>query len=58
MALMKEIGVDWRLYETHFTEYTIESFEEESALVGLYVKHVEFRSVDIWCELRDATVPK
>ena len=51
VPLKKELGVDWRLDDTHFTEYTIESFTEEIAKAGLQIKHIEFRWGEIWSEL-------
>ena len=51
VPLMKELGVDWRLDETHRIEYTIESFEAEISRAGLRIKDVECRWGEIWSEL-------
>jgi len=34
----KELGVEWRLDKTHFTEYTLLSFQEELKCAGLMIK--------------------
>ena len=51
VPLMKEIGVDYRLDPTHFTEYSLESFQEEMKLSGLTIEHMEFRWGEIWSEV-------
>jgi SAM-dependent methyltransferase len=52
VPLKRELGVEWRLDRTHYTEYTNESFLEETAEAGLAVTHLEVRWGEIWCELR------
>jgi 2-polyprenyl-3-methyl-5-hydroxy-6-metoxy-1,4-benzoquinol methylase len=52
VPLMEEVGVDYRLDSTHFTEYTQESFEEEMREAGLKITHKEIRWGEIWCEVR------
>ena len=52
VPLMEELGVDYRLDETHFTEYTQESFAEEMAQAGLEIVHEEIRWGEIWCEAK------
>lgn len=51
VALKKEIGVEWRLDLTHFTEFTLETFAEESTAAGLKTIHLEVRWGEIWAEL-------
>lgn len=55
VPLKKEIGVEWRLDETHETEYTLETFAEEMANAGLNIKHLEVRWGEIWSELTPQT---
>lgn len=43
----KEIGVEWRLDNTHFTEYTQDSFNEEMNHAGIIVKQYEI----MWGEM-------
>ncbi len=51
VALAKELGLDSRLDETHFTEFTRESFEHEMREAGLKIKTLEVRWGEIWSEL-------
>ncbi|MDO8424101.1 MAG: class I SAM-dependent methyltransferase [bacterium] len=51
VPLVAELGVDSRLDETHFTEFTRESFEKEMAEAGLMIEHLEVRWGEIWSEL-------
>ena len=50
VPLKAELGIDYRLDTTHFTEYTLESFAEEIALAGLSIVHQEVRWGEIWAE--------
>jgi len=50
VPLKKELGMDYRLDPTHFTEYTPESFTAELEAAGLVVVHEEFRWGEIWAE--------
>ncbi len=43
VPLKKELGVDYRLDPTHYTEYTLESFAAEMKASGLDVTHQEVR---------------
>jgi SAM-dependent methyltransferase len=54
VPLKKELGMEWRLDLTHFTEYTHESFDAEVKAAGLSVVHRETRWGEIWCELQGA----
>lgn len=51
VPMATELGVDSRLDETHFTEFTRESFEKEMAEAGLKIEHLEVRWGEIWSEL-------
>lgn len=52
VPLMDELGVDYRLDSTHFTEYTQESLTEEIAQAGFEVVYKEIRWGEIWAEVR------
>jgi 2-polyprenyl-3-methyl-5-hydroxy-6-metoxy-1,4-benzoquinol methylase len=52
VALKRELGMEWRLDNTHETEYTVESFGEEMEAAGLNISHLEVRWGEIWSELR------
>jgi hypothetical protein len=43
VPLKQELGIDYRLDPTHFTEYTLESFAQEVGSAGLRVVHQECR---------------
>jgi ubiquinone/menaquinone biosynthesis C-methylase UbiE len=51
VPLKRELGVEWRLDPTHFTEHTVESFREETTAAGLRIVHLETRWGEIWSEL-------
>ncbi len=51
VSLKRELGVEWRLDETHETEFTLESFKEETSQAGLEIKYLEVRWGEIWAEL-------
>jgi SAM-dependent methyltransferase len=51
VPMAQELGVDSRLDETHFTEFTKESFEKEMQDAGLEIKSYEVRWGEIWSEL-------
>ena len=50
VPLKQELGIDYRLDDTHLTEYTLESFAAEMAAAGLLVIHQEVRWGEIWAE--------
>jgi len=54
VPLRHELGVEWRLDQTHETEYTLESFAEEMAAARLETVHLEVRWGEIWAELQTA----
>lgn len=47
----KELGVDSRLDETHFTEFTKESFQKETQAAGLKIVSLDVQWGEIWSEL-------
>jgi SAM-dependent methyltransferase len=51
VPLKRELGVEWRLDETHETEYTLESFTEEMSEAGCRIRHQEVRWGEIWAEV-------
>jgi SAM-dependent methyltransferase len=55
VPLKKELGLDYRLDSTHFTEYTLESFAEEIEKAGLGIVHLEVRWGEIWSVLKVRT---
>jgi ubiquinone/menaquinone biosynthesis C-methylase UbiE len=48
VPLKKELGIDYRLDPTHFTEYTQESYLDELRQAGLTAESMEFRWGEIW----------
>ena len=51
VPLMEELGIDYRLDPTHFTEYTQESFAEEMGQAGFEIDYMEIRWGEIWGEV-------
>ncbi|MGD8522337.1 MAG: class I SAM-dependent methyltransferase [Desulfobacterales bacterium] len=51
VPLKKELGLPYLLDDTHCTEYTQESFEQEMVGAGLSVNHLEIRWGEIWAEV-------
>jgi SAM-dependent methyltransferase len=52
VPLKQELGVEYRLDDTHEIEYTLESFAEEMADAGLVPYYQEVRWGEIWTEVR------
>lgn len=50
VPLRRELGLNWHMDPTHYTEYTLESFDEEMASAGLEIVHQEVRWGEIWAE--------
>lgn len=50
VPLMEEVGVDYRLDDTHYVEYTKEQFVDELRVAGLRVTFEDIRWGEIWCE--------
>jgi SAM-dependent methyltransferase len=55
VSLKRELGLEWRLDETHETEFTLESFKDETSQAGLEIEHLEVRWGEIWAELTSRT---
>lgn len=51
VPLKRELGVEWRLDDTHEIEYTLEAFSEEMEEAGLEINHLEVRWGEIWTEV-------
>lgn len=51
VSLKRELGLEWRLDATHETEFTLESFKDETSQAGLVIDHLEVRWGEIWTEL-------
>jgi len=49
----KELDVEWRLSNTHFTEYTLESFQEELKDAGLNLKEYKIQFGEIWAIIKE-----
>lgn len=45
----KELGLDYRLDPTHFTEYTMEEFEKELASANLKMTQHQVQFGELWC---------
>jgi len=50
VPLKKELGLDYRLDPTHYTEYTLESFAVEMEESSVRITHQEVRWGEIWAE--------
>jgi 2-polyprenyl-3-methyl-5-hydroxy-6-metoxy-1,4-benzoquinol methylase len=50
-ALMKDLGIDYRLDPTHYIEYTEESFRREIKKAGLRVNEIKINWGEIWSEV-------
>jgi hypothetical protein len=50
----KELGLEWRLDQTHYTEYTQDEFSREMTGSGLTVKSINYK----WGEIYAVTVPR
>jgi SAM-dependent methyltransferase len=48
----KELGIDWRLDKTHFTEYTEVSFKEEMEKAGYQVENLSIQFGEIWATVK------
>lgn len=57
VPLKKELGLDWRLDDTHFTEYTNPEFGTDVAAGGFRIRTVERRWGEIWAIVEPATTP-
>lgn len=50
-ALMKDLGMDYRLDPTHYIEYTEESFRKEIEKAGLKINEIKINWGEIWSEI-------
>lgn len=50
VPLMEELGIDYRLDDTHCIEYRKEEFNDELAHAGLRPVDIDYRWGEIWCE--------
>ncbi len=48
----KELGVEYRLDKTHFTEYTLETFTRELAAAGYSIASFSIQFGEIWAVVR------
>jgi 2-polyprenyl-3-methyl-5-hydroxy-6-metoxy-1,4-benzoquinol methylase len=44
----KELGVEWRLDSTHYTEYTLEQLREELESVGMRIEEYTIQFGELW----------
>jgi len=51
VPLKKELNMQYYSDPTHYTEYTIESFQDEMTNAGLEVRHTEVKWGEIWAEV-------
>ncbi len=51
VPLKKELGIDYRLDNTHFIEFTKETFESEMDKAGLAIDDMQMRWGEIWAVL-------
>jgi len=56
VPMRQELGIEWRLDTTHFTEYTVPQFEEEIAAAGANVERLDIRWSEIWAVVVPARV--
>lgn len=50
----KELGLDWRLDTTHFTEYTFAQFKSEFEQAGYHIDHHSVQFGEIWAVIYPA----
>lgn len=48
----KELGMEWRLDPTHYTQYTLESLEEELQKANLRIDKFSIQFGEIWAIVR------
>ena len=51
VPLKRELGLDYRLDETHYIEYTRETFTDEITQAGLKIDSIDMRWGEIWAVL-------
>ena len=55
VPMRQELGLEWRLDTTHFTEYTVPQFMEEIGQSGAEVKDMQIRWSEIWAVVLPVT---
>lgn len=55
VPLKKELGIDYRLDDTHYIEYLQEEFFEEMKQAGLIIKHNVVKWGEVWAEAVPST---
>jgi len=55
VPLKKEIGIDYRLDDTHFIEFTKEIFQDEMSVAGLNIQSIDIRWGEIWAVMTPKT---
>ena len=48
----KELGIEWRLDPTHFTEYSLKSFKKELKQAGLKLEKYSIQFGEIWAIIK------
>lgn len=48
VPMREQLGIEWRLDTTHFTEYRIPQFEQEMTDAGVEILNLEIRWSEIW----------
>lgn len=57
VSLKKELGLEWRLDATHFTEYTEAEFLSEMKVANFAIKSMEIRWSELWVVAEPMPVP-
>lgn len=55
VPMRRELGLEWRLDTTHFTEYTVPQFHQEMTEAGLDVVSLQVRWSEIWAEVKPSS---
>ena len=48
----KELGIEWRLDETHYIEYTLKGFQQELQKAGLKIERFSVQFGEIWAVVK------
>ena len=48
VPMRQELGIEWRLDTTHFTEYTVPQFKQEVTAAGASIESLDIRWSEIW----------
>jgi len=52
VPMRQELGIEWRLDNTHFTEYRVPEFEREMDEADLVIESLDIRWCEIWAVVR------